>query len=146
MILIQLQFNQVYLVEGYKPICMRLIVHYSIENDVQYYLWPIRIIAKGKLINCSEPSDGKQFFLPVRNIALSASLGIVMVVSCFIGCAFHSVRLFSFITTGKVCLKNKLLLNTILLLENKGVCYYEETQQAIMEVLSSKITKSILVE
>ena len=97
----QLQFNQVYLVEGYKPICMRLIIHYSIENDVQYYLWPIRITAKGKLINCSEPSDGKQF-LPVRNIALSASFGIVTVVSCLIGCAFHSVRVFSFITTGKV--------------------------------------------
>jgi len=95
----------VYLVEGYKPICIRVIVHYSIENNVQYYLWPVRIIAKGRLISCNELSNDKQFLLPVRNIVPRASIGILTVLSCFIGCVFHFIRVFTFIITGKVRMK-----------------------------------------
>jgi len=91
----------VYLVEGYKPICIQLIVHYSIENDFQHHLWPVRITVKGRLTNCSDPSNLRQF-LPIENITLIASIGFVTVLVSAIGCVFHSVRIATFIRTGKV--------------------------------------------
>jgi len=91
----------VYLVEGYKPICIQLTVHYSIENDFQHHLWPVRIIVKGQLTNCNDPSTHRQF-LPVKNIVLIALIGFVTVLVSAIGCAFHSARIATFIWTGKV--------------------------------------------
>jgi len=102
-ILMQFQFKQVYLVEGHNPLCAQLTVHYSIENDFQNYLWPIRIAVKGRLINCSGSSSNKNYFLLVnKNIPLVALVGVLTIPSCFVGCVFHFVRVVMFIATGKV--------------------------------------------
>ncbi|XP_065887997.1 uncharacterized protein [Dysidea avara] len=101
LILMQFHFKQVYLVEGYKPICIQLTVHYSIENDFHHHLWPLRIITKGKLIHC----DGifnSMHFLPIKNIAYLACAGVLTILVCFTGCVFHFVRIKTYIMTGKM--------------------------------------------
>ena len=48
LILIQFHFKQVYLVEGYKPICIQIeitVYYNSIKNDFSHYLWPLGITA-----------------------------------------------------------------------------------------------------
>lgn len=94
------KFKQVYLVEGFTPVCILIDAHYTIENDVQHYLWPVRILAKGALTGCLE--DSEEDFLPVNNLAFFLTTGAITIVVCIIGCLFHFVRLTSFLKVGKV--------------------------------------------
>lgn len=97
-----LEFKQVYLIEGFKPLCINIDAHYTIENDVQHYLWPVRILAKGEVTSCLEDSEAEDF-LPINNLAFFITTGVVTIVVCVIGCLFHFVRLMTFFRVGKVC-------------------------------------------
>lgn len=97
-----LEFKQVYLIEGFKPLCINIDAHYTIENDVQHYLWPVRILAKGEMTSCLEDSEAEDF-LPINNLAFFITTGVITIVVCVIGCLFHFVRLMTFFRIGKVC-------------------------------------------
>ena len=97
------KFKQIYLIEGFKPVCIRIDVQYKIENDVQHYLWPVTIIAKGELTGCLD--DSEKDFLPISNLKYFIITGAITVVVCVIGCLFHCFRLVAFIKMGKVSLK-----------------------------------------
>ena len=98
------KFKQIYLIEGFKPVCIQIDVDYTIQNDFQYYLWPVMILAKGELTSCSEDSEEKDF-LPIKNLGFFITTGAVTVTVCVIGCFFHLFRLMTFFKIGKVSLK-----------------------------------------
>ena len=99
------KFKQIYLIEDFKPICIQIDAHYTIENDIQHYLWPVTILAKGELTSCSEDSVEKDF-LPINNLGFFITVGAITVTVCVFGCLFHFVRLLTFLKIGKVSSQN----------------------------------------
>lgn len=96
------KFKQVYLIEGFKPVCINIDAYYTIENNFQRYLWPVKVLAKGQLTSCLE--DSEEDFLPINNLAYFIITGGVTIVVCLLGCLFHFVRLMTFLKIGKVSL------------------------------------------
>lgn len=99
------QFTHLYLIEGFKPTCLQVTTLYHLENDLQDYLWPLRVIAKARLTLCSEPFK-KANFLPIRHMGIFLSIGILNMLVCTSGCVFHFVRLLKFYAVGKVCIES----------------------------------------
>ena len=97
----EFKFKQIYIVEGFHPFCIQIDANYTIENNVQHYLWPVRILAKGQLTNCFDESEEKNF-LPVSNLAFFVTAGAITIVVCVIGCLFHFIRLVTFLKMGRV--------------------------------------------
>ena len=95
------QFTHLYLIEGFKPVCLQVTTHYSLENHLQDYLWPVRVIAKARLTSCDEPF--KISFLPIQHLGIFISIGALNILVCASGCIFHFIRLLKFYTVGKVC-------------------------------------------
>ena len=95
------QFTHLYLIEGFKPTCLQVTTFYNLENNLQDYLWPLRVIAKARLTVCSEPFK-KTNFLPIRHMGIFISIGILNMLVCTSGCVFHFVRLLKFYVIGKV--------------------------------------------
>ena len=94
------KFKQVYLIEGFKPFCIQISADYTMENDIQHYLWPVRILVKGKLIGCD--NESKENFLPINNLGFFINVGVITITVCVIGCIFHFTRLMTFLKVGKV--------------------------------------------
>ena len=81
--------------------CLQVTTHYNINNDLQHYLWPLRVIAKAKLTPCSKPSE-KISFMPIKNLKVFVLTGSLNVLVCVSGCIFHFIRLIMFCALGKV--------------------------------------------
>ena len=97
----QFYFEHIYVIEGLQPICIHVTAEYCIENDHQQYLWPVRIIAKGRLSNCDNETE-EQHFMPMNDLAYFLTIGILTGLFCAASCAFHFVRLMTFFKLGKV--------------------------------------------
>ena len=97
----QFQFTHLYLIEGFKPLCLQVTTHYNINNDLQHYLWPLRVIAKAKLTLCDKPFK-KITFLPIKNLKAFILTGSLNMLVCVSGCMFHCIRLIMFCALGKV--------------------------------------------
>jgi len=97
----QFQFKHLYLIEGFKPICLQVTTHYNLENDIQRYLWPVRVISKGSLTLCDEPFK-KINYLPIKHLGIFIFTGTLNVLVCVFGCVFHFIRLVTFYAVGKV--------------------------------------------
>ena len=95
----QFYFQHVYMIEGFEPICIHITVDYNIENDYQQYLWPVRIIAQGRLSSCN---GTEQHFQPMNDIPYLITIGALTGLFCTLSCIFHFVRILSFFKLGKV--------------------------------------------
>ena len=137
------QFTHLYLIEGFKPMCLQVTTFYDLENNLQDYLWPLTVIAKARLTSCSEPFR-KTNFLPIRHQGIFVSIGILNTLVCSSGCVFHFVRLLKFYAVGKVCISvvwcliNYYRIKYLWLLESTWLCYEEKPQQAIVELSPCK--------
>ena len=99
----EFQLKQLYLIEGYKPTCIHVYAYYSVENRDQDYLWPVRIVVKGKLTMCNE-THGKIHYLPIRHFRFHLLTGVLNGLVCAFGFILHCFKLLSFILVGKVCI------------------------------------------
>ena len=102
--------KQLYLIEGYKPICIHIDASYTVENNDQEYLWPVRIIVKGRLATCSE-TLGKINYLPIKNLHVLIIIGTLNGLTCIFGFILHCFKLLTFISIGKVCMHIYVLIN-----------------------------------
>ena len=98
----QLQFTQLNLIEGFKPRCLQVTVHYNLENDLQQYLWPVRVVAKARSTSCNEPLKDATFY-PIKNSGFLISTEALNMLVCVSGCVFHFIRLLTYCAVGKVC-------------------------------------------
>ena len=98
----EFKFKQIYLLEGFKPVCLQIATYYAIQNDAQRYLWPVVILAKGELTNCDKESE--ENFLPFNNLGFFITAGVATFIVCLIGCLFHFIRLLAFLKVGMVSL------------------------------------------
>ena len=128
LISMEFQLKQLYLIEGYKPICINIDASYSVENGDQEYLWPVRIFIKGRLTTCDE-TLGKINYLPIRNLHKLVIIGALNGVTCVFGFILHCFKLLTFISIGKV---HKMCYNTLAILylllisiEGTRLCYKE---------------------
>ena len=101
LISMEFQLKQLYLIEGYRPICIYIDASYSVENGDQEYLWPVRILVKGRLAMCNE-TFGKINYLPIRNLHKLIIIGTLNGVTCVFGFVLHCFKLLTFISIGKV--------------------------------------------
>ena len=93
--------KQLYFVEGFKPICIQVDAHYTVENSDQNYLWPVRILVKGKLTMCDEALSEINY-LPIRHFNFFLSTAILNVLVCVFGFMLHFFKSLAFILVGKV--------------------------------------------
>ena len=91
----QFQFTHLYLIEGFKPRCLQVTVHYNLENDLQKYLWPVRMVAKARLTPCNEPLKDATFY-PIKNLGIFVSTEALNMLVCVSGCVFHFIRLLTY--------------------------------------------------
>ena len=90
------------MIEGCEPICIHITADYSIENDYQRYLWPVKIIAQGRLSSCD--NDTEQHFQPMNDIPYFITIGALTGLFCITSCIFHFIRILLFFKLGKVSL------------------------------------------
>ena len=129
LISMEFQLKQLYLIEGYKPICINIDASYSVENGDQEYLWPVRIFVKGRLTTCDE-TLGKINYLPIRNLHKLVIIGALNGVTCVFGFILHCFKLLTFISIGKVhkyvCNNAIAILHLLLIsIESTRLCYKE---------------------
>lgn len=98
----QFYFEQIYVIEGIQPWCTDINVDYSIENDLQQYLWPLRIIVKAKLSSCDNMTE--QHFIPLNydHLTYFITIAVLTGVFCATSCIFHFIRLLAFFKLAKV--------------------------------------------
>ena len=101
LISMEFQLKQLYLIEGYRPICINIDASYSVENGDQEYLWPVRILIKGRLTMYND-TFGKINYLPIRNLHKLIIIGTLNGVTCVFGLVLHCFKLLTFISIGKV--------------------------------------------
>lgn len=101
LISMEFQLKQLYLIEGLKPICIQVDVQYNVENGDQDYLWPVKILAKGRLTTCNKRLS-KIKYLPIRHYHFFVSTGVLNVIVCAFGIILHCFKLLAFIVVGKV--------------------------------------------
>ena len=99
----EFQLKQLYLIEGYKPTCIQVDAHYTVENSDQDYLWPVRILVKGRLTMCNE-TLGKIHYLPIKHFHFLLWTGVLNGLVCAFGFILHCFKLLAFILVGKVCM------------------------------------------
>lgn len=95
------QFEEIYLIEGHKPVCIQVLARYYLENDHQRYLWPVRIFVRSSLTSCDVNAE-ERHFLPVSNIVFFVTAAVITVGVCIVGFVFHAIRLLTFLKVGKV--------------------------------------------
>lgn len=93
-------FQQVYVIEGFRPICMHITTDYNIENDLQQYLWPVRILALGRLSSCNNETE--QHFQPLNDIPYFITIGILTGIFCTTSCVLHLLEALGFFKLAKV--------------------------------------------
>ena len=77
---------------------------YTVENGDQDYLWPVRIMVKGRLTMCDDSEARSEInYLPIKHFHLFLSTGILNVLVCVFGFILHFFKLLTFILVGKVC-------------------------------------------
>ena len=97
----EFKLEQLYWTEGYKPICIQVDVHYTIESGYQNYLWPVRLLVKGRLAMCDK-EHSKINYLPIKHFKFFLSISILNVLACMFGFILHFIKLLAFILAGKV--------------------------------------------
>ena len=95
-------FQHIYVIEGFQPICIHITTDYSIENDFQQYLWPVRVTAHGRLSNCYNETE--QHFQPMNNIPYFITIGILTGLFCTTSCILHFLKVLEFFKLGKVAM------------------------------------------
>lgn len=93
-------FKQIYVIEGVRPICIHITVDYRIENDLQQYLWPVSILAHGKLSGCNNKTE--QHFQPMNDISYFITIGALTGIFCTASCILRILNVLAFLTLGKV--------------------------------------------
>lgn len=93
--------KQLYLIEGFKPICIQVDAQYTVENDDQDYLWPVRILVKGRLTMCDKELGEINYF-PIQHYYFFLSSSILSVLVCIFGFTLHFFKSLAFISVGKV--------------------------------------------
>lgn len=96
----QFYFKQIYVIEGFRPICVHITADYRIENDYQQYLWPVRIIAQGRLSSCDNKTE--QHFQPMNDIPYFVTIGGLTGLFCTASCVLHFLKLLEYFKLGKV--------------------------------------------
>ena len=97
-------FQHVYVINGIRPTCIYITADYKIENDFQQYLWPVRIIAQGRLSSCD--NDTEQHFQPTIDIPYFVTIGALTGLFSTTSFVFQFIRLMMFFKLGKVSICN----------------------------------------
>ena len=93
-------FEQIYVIEGFLPFCFHVTVDYRIENDLQQYLWPVSIIAHGRLSGCN--NETVQHFQPMNDITYFITIGVLTGIFCTVSCILRILNVLEFFNLGKV--------------------------------------------